>query len=133
MARSSALQKKEETRTDLTPPETISNLYFTPRVDIVENDDELVLLADVPGVKPDDMDIRFEGGELSIHGRCAPRQNGARFVNAEYGVGNYYRAFTINHEIDADKISAELKRGVLRVRLPKSEAVKPKRITVKGE
>ena len=142
MARSTALQKKEETRTDVARPETLSNAYYTPRVDILETEDGLTLYADMPGVKREDVDVRFEGGELSVHGHCHPRQPNARFMNAEYGVGNYYRAFTINQEIDADKkiVSpqgeesfAELKQGVLHVHLPKHEAAKPRKITVKGE
>jgi len=133
MARSTALQKKEETRTDVARPETLSNAYYTPRVDILETEDGLTLYADMPGVKREDVDVRFEGGELSVHGHCHPRQPNARFMNAEYGVGNYYRAFTINQEIDADKITAELKQGVLHVHLPKHEAAKPRKITVKGE
>lgn len=133
MARSTALQKKEDTRNELTRPEPTSDVYYTPRVDILETDDELTLFADVPGVKPEDVEVRFEGGELSVHARCAPRQANARFVNAEYGVGNFYRAFTLNQDIDADKITAELKQGVLTLHLPKAEAVKPRKITVKGE
>jgi len=107
-------------------------MVFAPRVDVFETEDALVLYADVPGVKPEDMDVRFERGELTLHGRCVPPKVDASLLRAEYGVGDYHRAFTINEQVDADNITAELKNGVLTVRLPRSEAVKPKKIAVKG-
>ncbi len=129
-----ALTKKDR-QTDLaqTEPYRDPNLLYTPRVDILETEDELTLYADVPGVEPGDVDVRFENGELVIHGRCQPRQRGEEYLAWEFGVGDYYRAFAVNDVINADQISAELKNGVLTVHLPKSEAVKPKRIPVKGE
>jgi HSP20 family protein len=129
-----ALVKKDEKRTQLTKPErTRGGVTYTPRCDIGETEDELVLYADLPGVKPDGVDVRFENGSLEIHGKCEPRQAGEDYLLSEYGVGDYYRAFTINEAVDADKIAAELKHGVLTVRLPKSEAVKPRKIAVKAE
>jgi len=105
---------------------------FTPRCDIAETDDELLLFADVPGVDANDVDVRYENGELTVYGKCASRQQGDNYLGYEYGVGDFYRAFTIHEAIDADKIAAELKNGVLTVRLPKSEAVKPRKIAVKA-
>jgi len=105
---------------------------FTPRCDIVEMDDELVLFADVPGVDTDDVDVRYENGELTIYGKCATRRHADNYVDFEYGIGDFYRAFAINEAIDADKIAAELKNGVLTLHLPKSEAVKPRKISVKS-
>jgi HSP20 family protein len=129
-----ALTKKEEQRTELAIPErTSSATTYTPRCDIFETDDELVLCADLPGVEPGDVDVRYENGELAIYGRCAPRQVGVSYLGFEYGIGDFYRAFTIGEAIDSDKIAAELKQGVLTVHLPKSEAVKPKKIKVKAE
>jgi len=107
--------------------------YFTPRVDILESADELTLFADMPGVKPEDVDVRLDNGELTLHGRCAPRRQHATSLLAEYGVGDFYRVFSVGQSIDPSKITAELKQGVLTVHLPKSEAVKPKKINVKGE
>jgi len=95
-----------------------------PRVDVLETEHEFLVLADLPGVKPDDVDIRFEKGELSVHGR--------RPASRDYATTNYHRVFTVADTIAADKISADLKVGVLTVRLPKVEAVKPKRIVVSG-
>lgn len=113
--------------------ETTQNVWFTPRVDILETEDELTLFVDMPGVFPNQVDVRFENGELILHGRCQPRGQGARFTTWEYGVGDFYRTFTISEEINAEGIAAELKNGVLTVHLPKRESVKPRRIPVKGE
>jgi HSP20 family protein len=132
MAEQNALQKAER-GTALTRPATASETWYTPRTDVLETDDEFVLCADLPGVRPEDLDLRFDRGEIALHGRCAPRRPAADPVVFEYGVGDYYRAFTLPEGVDADHITAELKDGVLTVRVPKSEAVKPRRIAVKGE
>jgi HSP20 family protein len=124
---------KTEPKNNVNAPEATRGTFYTPRVDIFETPDELVLCADMPGVKSGDVDVRFENGELVLHGRCQPRHPEHDFLLYEYGIGDFYRAFTIGQDIDADKISAELKQGVLTVHLPKSEQVKPRRITVQGE
>jgi HSP20 family protein len=85
------------------------------------------------GVKAQDVDVRFEKGELSLHGKVRPRQAPAEYLDEEYGVGDFYRSFTIAPEIDTDKISATYRDGVLTVHLPKQERVKPRRIAVKTE
>ncbi|GIW82176.1 MAG: heat-shock protein [Gemmatales bacterium] len=129
MSQNALVQK--ERKEELTPERMRNAPTFSPRVDICENDEELVLYADLPGVEPEDIDIRFERGELSIYGKCKPRHQGTHLLN-EFEVGDFYRAFSIYEEVDADRISAELKNGVLTVHLPKSDAVKPKRISVKA-
>lgn len=130
MANNALVQKE---RSELARPEQTRNgAIFTPRVDIVETQDELQLFADLPGVESSDVDVRFENGELAIHGCCAARQEGANYLSCEYGIGDFYRTFAISEQIDSDKISAELKNGVLSVHLPKSEKAKPKRIAVKN-
>jgi HSP20 family protein len=95
-----------------------------PRVDVLETENEFLVLADMPGVKPEDVDIRFEKGELAVHGRRAAGRNSEPTA--------FHRTFAVAETIAADKISADLKAGVLTIRLPKVEAVKPKRITVTG-
>ena len=104
-----------------------------PRVDILETEHALVLLADLPGVKPSDVDVRFENGELTIHGRRVPSHAGKRRPLWEYEPAHYHRAFRLTEDVAADQIEAELKNGVLTVRLPKAEAAKPRRIAVRGE
>ncbi len=105
---------------------------ITPRVDILEKDEELLLMADLPGVKADDVDIRYENGELSLVGRREPSHTDKRRSSWEYEVATYQRTFRLGENIAADKISAELKHGVLTLHLPKVEAVRPRKITVKG-
>jgi HSP20 family molecular chaperone IbpA len=128
---SSALTSKE--RGDVATVErTQGSVSYSPRIDIWENDDELVLYADLPGVAHEDLDIQFENRELRIHGRVAPRHEKINFLYGEYGIGDFFRTFTIGETIDADRISAELKDGVLSLHLPKTEAVKPRRIEVQS-
>lgn len=105
---------------------------YTPRVDIVETDDEFFLYADLPGVRPEDVSLQCQGGELALHARCEPRHAGGKFLHAEYGVGDFYRTFTVAGQVDCDRIEASLANGVLTVRVPKAESVRPKRIKVAG-
>jgi HSP20 family protein len=130
-----AVASKEGAKTDVTAPEPIhGGARYTPRVDILETDNELLIFVDMPGCKPEDVDVHYEHGHLEIYGKCPPRQGEhVEYLLQEYGVGDYYRAFTISEAFDAGKIEAALKQGVLKLRLPKSEAVKPKKIEVKSE
>lgn len=125
-------------RTETQPLETTrSNTYFSPRVDIHETEAELVLLADLPGVAPGDVDLRYEKGELILQGRVKQRANNGHArgtqILAEYEEGDFYRAFQIHESIDSGRIAAECKNGVLTVHLPKAEAAKPKQVKIKAE
>lgn len=111
---------------------TRNGVTYSPRIDIWENDEELVLYADLPGVASEDLDIRFENRELTLHGKVRPRHENITFLDGEYGIGDFYRTFSIGETIDSEKISAELQNGVLALHLPKVEAVKPRRIEVKS-
>lgn len=119
-----ALANQEELKTTET---------YVPRFDILETDDELTLYGDLPGVSPEDVDIQFENRELVIQGKVAPRHQGGRFLYSEYGIGDFYRAFTIGESIDASNISAELHDGVLTLHLPKAEEAKPRKIKVEAK
>ncbi|MEZ6079763.1 MAG: Hsp20/alpha crystallin family protein [Pirellulaceae bacterium] len=112
-------------------PEQTYQSTYVPRFDIWEGEDELLLLGDLPGVKVDDLDIRFENRELTIHGNVSSRYEG-EMLFGEYGIGDFHRSFTIGDAIDAEKISAEMCNGVLKLHLPKSEKVKPRWIEVKA-
>jgi HSP20 family protein len=107
---------------------------FVPAVDIIEQDDKLVLLADMPGVRGDEVDVHFERGTLTIRGRVAPRQDEQKtsFWLREYGVGDFVRTFEVGDGIDAGKITAELRDGALTLHLPKVQALMPRKITVKS-
>jgi HSP20 family protein len=113
--------------------EAEAGVVARPRVDVLETEQDVLLLADMPGVRPSDVDVRFENGELTIHGRRLPSHAGKRRGLWEYEPTHYHRAFRLSEDVAADKIEAELKNGVLTVRLPKAEAAKPRRIAVKGE
>jgi HSP20 family molecular chaperone IbpA len=116
--------KREETR---------GGVYFTPRVDILETDQELLLYADLPGVRPEDVDLNYEKGELVLHGRVRPANGREQWLLQEYDNGDFYRVFRIHESIDPGKIAAECKNGVLTVHLPKAEAARPRQIAVKAK
>ena len=123
---------KEETHNEVAPVErTLGGTTYSPRFDIWENDDEMILYGDLPGVMPEALDVRFENPVLTIHGKVSPRHNDIKFLHGEYGIGDFHRTFTIGEAIDTERISAELKNGVVTVHLQKSEKVKPRRIEVK--
>jgi len=121
-------------QTETTNRETTrSAQYFTPRVDIYETESELVMLADMPGVAPKDIDLRYEQGELILQGKFTPSPKVGHFILGEFEEGDYYRVFQIHESIDASRIEAECKNGVLTVHLPKAESAKPKQVTVKAK
>jgi HSP20 family protein len=123
----------KEVRTKNGKADHTRGIVFEPRVDIAEVGEELLLYVDLPGVKPEDVDVRFENRELQIHGKVTPPASKPHCLLNEYAVGDYYRVFSITDDIDAEKISAGLKDGVLTVHLPKVEAVKQRRITVNSK
>ncbi len=106
--------------------------YMMPAVDVYENDKEILLIADMPGVKKENLNIRLEKDELTIEGRRESFTEGTP-LNAEWPECTYRRSFTINQSIDIDKVEAELKNGVLTIHLPKPETVQPKQIPVRAE
>ncbi|MBN1909606.1 MAG: Hsp20/alpha crystallin family protein [Pirellulales bacterium] len=125
---------KQESGTELAKAErTRTGTTYTPRFDIVEHQDELVLYGDLPVVTPDNLDIRFENNLLVVHGKVEPRHQDHEFVYGEYGIGDYHREFQVREDVDPDKITADLKNGVLCIHLPKSETAKPRRITVQSQ
>jgi HSP20 family protein len=112
-----------------------SGPHFTPRVDIYETDKELTLFADLPGVAPNSVDLHYEKGELVLRGRvqkAQPNKQARPLLLEEYEVGDFYRVFSIHESIDAGRIEAECKNGVLTVHLPKVEAARPRQINIKS-
>lgn len=100
-----------------------------PLVDIYENQDEILLIADMPGVATQDLGLRVDKDVLNLEGRTS-YPNGKGLLRCESEPCVFARSFTIPHTIDADKISASLEKGVLTVHLPKREAIKPRQIPV---
>ncbi|MBX9580999.1 MAG: Hsp20/alpha crystallin family protein [Gemmataceae bacterium] len=126
---SSVATKANGTGGDLAAERAVT---VTPRVDILETEHEFLLLADLPGVTADGVDIRFEQGELTIHGKRPAKYAGKDEAVREHPGTNFSRVFGVAETVAADKIEADLKHGVLTVRLPKVEAVKPRKIAVRG-
>jgi HSP20 family protein len=126
-------ENNETKRTSEAPsPETTRNgRFYRPDVDILEKSDELLVMADLPGAKTDQIEINFDKGTLTLHAAVPARQGAdQQYLAREYGVGDYYRTFQVNETIDASKIAAEYSGGVLTLHLPKAESVKPRKINV---
>lgn len=106
---------------------------YRPLADIVEDGDELRVLAEMPGARPDTIDVNYENGLLTIHAKVARRQvDATNYLIREYGVGDFYRAFEVSETIDASRISAEYNDGVLTLHLPKAEKAKARKVEVKA-
>jgi len=124
---------RKQTEGELAQPEsTRGGRVFVPNVDILEKDDEMLVLADVPGAKAQSIDITYEQGILSFHAKVEPRQAEGRtnFLLREYAVGDYHRSFRLGKEIDPAGIKAEIRDGVLALHLPKAEPARKKQIKV---
>jgi HSP20 family protein len=121
------MQKKNET----TPARPEPRAVLRPRVDVFENDAEYLVVADLPGVSKDALDIRFEDGELRIRGSRSLRE-GAQALALESRAVDYERAFAMPDGIEGDQIGAELSAGVLRVRLPKAAQKRSRKIDVRA-
>jgi len=113
------------------PEQTRERPVMTPLVDIYENSEEVLLVADVPGVVRDNISINLDKDQLTLLARRSG-QSTSHSRGEEHSWPDYYRAFLVPQGVDASRISADLSEGVLRVHLPKSEAVKPRRIEVKA-
>ena len=120
-------KKQEVTGNELTRP----GRTFVPDVDIYETLDSLWLRADMPGVDEQSIEISVNDGVLSVQGQVAVKDyENLAPIYTEYNVGNYARRFTLANTIDAERISARMKNGVLELELPKSEKAKPRRIAI---
>lgn len=101
-------------------------------VDAYATEDAIVLTADVPGLKPEQLEVTLEGDTLTIRGELKNRPEDRNYLLRERATGHFERVLTINTPIDNGKVEATFEDGVLALTLPKAEAVKPKQITVKA-
>lgn len=132
MVESKELQAKEKQEVTSSAEQTRPGLVFTPDVDIFETAKEIILLADMPGVKAENLAIDLRDNTLTLIGDVdRTAADGERSILTEYETGKYYRQFTLPELVDQAKIDAELSDGVLRLRLPKVEKVTPKSVQVK--
>jgi HSP20 family molecular chaperone IbpA len=106
---------------------------YRPNVDIIEQSDDFVVMADVPGAKADMIDVTFEDDVLTIQAPVDPRfHRETAFHRQEYGVAGFHRRFVVEARVDPDRMTARYEQGVLTVTLPKAEEAKGRRITVKS-
>jgi HSP20 family molecular chaperone IbpA len=125
--------QKQDDRQALEREGTRPGPVFRPDVDIVERQDEFVVTADLPGADGNTVQVRLEEGALVLDADLATRPDaGWTPVYAEYRPGGYHREFRLSDEIDPDRIQATMRDGVLELRLPKSERVRPRQIKVQS-
>jgi HSP20 family molecular chaperone IbpA len=118
------IENKEET--------TIPARIFMPATDIYEAEDALTVILEMPGVEKSNVKIHVEDGALNVEGRLElAKYRGLQPLYTEYNIGHYSRGFRLSSKIDQSKIAAEMKDGVLSLKLPKIEEAKPRTIQVK--
>jgi HSP20 family molecular chaperone IbpA len=106
---------------------------FPPPIDIHDGPEGLTLEADLPGATESNVQIQLEDNVLSLHARIdSPVPDSARLIHQEYPVGDYHRSFILSDEVDRERITAELKNGVLRIFLPKADRARARRIEIKS-
>jgi HSP20 family protein len=126
------LQVEEKKEVQATGESTRNVPVFVPAVDIYESENALTLLADMPGVPIENIDIDLDSDQLTIHGTIPQTEETGKMIFREYTAGDYHRHFTLSSDIDREKIQASMKDGVLKLVLPKGEAAKPRKITVQS-
>jgi HSP20 family protein len=112
---------------------TSGELRFSPSVDIWETEEGLTVVADMPGVPAEGLNVDLRDNVLTILGKVAEEVKGKKFLLQEYQIGDFYRQFSLSDSIDQKQISASIKDGVLTVKLPKQAPVGPRKITVMTE
>jgi HSP20 family protein len=112
---------------------TRTGRVYTPDVDITENSESIVLMADMAGVSAEGLNVSLENNVLTIEGSATlPALGKHRLAHAEFGTGEFRRAFTISNEIDRNAITASVKNGVLRLELPKATEARVRSIKVEA-
>lgn len=111
---------------------SVATSDWVPAVDIKEENDAFVIVADIPGVDPNDIEVHMEGGMLTIKGEKETEKKDERegYKRVERTFGSFYRRFSLPDSADPEKISAKSNHGVLEVRIGKQEKVQPRKIAV---
>lgn len=120
---------------DKTSEGSIATAEWAPAVDIKEEADKFVIYADIPGVKPENIEVSMEAGVLTVKGEKVSEAKTEKegYKRIERTSGSFYRRFSLPDSADGDAINAKCKYGVLEIIIPKREAIKPKRINVASE
>ena len=120
-----------QTRDDPQATASRTDAALLPPVDVIEDASGITLYADMPGVPKDRVTLRVEADQLTLEGEMAlALPQGMEPTHAEVQRSRYRRAFTLSKELDAEKVSAEMNQGVLRVRIPKAAHAQPRRVQV---
>ena len=117
-------RKQEETRSQ--------EQYIRPPVDILESEEGLTIIADLPGVPRENLTIAIENGVLTMEGAPAATESAGLHVYGEFGLSRFYRQFLIPDEIDPEKVEASFTNGELTLRLFKAETAKPRKVTIQA-
>jgi HSP20 family protein len=132
MAARQELQVQKKRELEQSEEATIPARVFLPSADIYETPDALTVILEMPGVEKSNVDIRVEDGILNVEGRLElSKYQGLQPLYTEYNVGHYARSFQLSSKIDQNAIEAELKDGVLSLKLPKAEEAKPRKVEVR--
>lgn len=133
MSESKEIKLKGKQEVTAQAEQTTPGVVFTPLVDIFETEKTITLLADLPGVKADRLNIDLRDNVITIIGDISPAEGqDEEDLVVEYETGRYYRQFTLSEVVDQNKIDAKLADGVLRLTLPKVEKATPRKIAIKA-
>lgn len=104
--------------------------HRTPRVEILEKNDSILLCAEMPGVEKEDFDIRIDGDELTIGGKRKPVDSKLKLIHGESGQADYLRTFLLSDELDTSNVEAKLDRGILTLTLHNKKEILPQKISI---
>jgi len=131
MASTQELQVQKKRELENKEESTIPVRLFVPAADIYEAEHDLTIILEMPGVEKRNVDILVEDGVLNVEGRLdLTKYQGLQPLYTEYNIGHYARSFRLSSKIDQNKIAAEMKDGVLSLKLPKVEEAKPRSIQI---
>ena len=119
--------ESEDSREETRAPD----IYVIPPVDIFEDEEGLIVLADMPGVEPSALEVRLEKGVLTMQGKARHIAPGTPF-HREFELTGFFRQFRLSDDIDENNVDAELRNGVLRIRLRRAPSAQPRRIEVRA-
>ncbi len=131
MAEKTVPAPREETQPAAQEPTRNAERYLAPAVDIYDTKEGLVVLADLPGVKLENVDVRVDEGVLTIEGKTS-HHPAANPIYREFALASFFRQFQLPEQVDVAAINASLDHGVLKVELPWAAKVKPRKIEVRG-
>jgi HSP20 family protein len=132
MAATQELQVQKKRELENKEEATIPARMFVPAADIYEAENDLTVILEMPGVEKKNVDVRVEDGMLNVEGRLdLAKYQGLQPLYTEYNIGHYARSFRLSSKIDQNKIVAEMKDGVLSLKLPKIEEAKARTIQIR--